>query len=80
MRSEGALNSDHDMMKLRIKLRDCLESRKKRKKRSTKLVPRLLNVKTVTFENTEKYKPSIKKFVLLGTLIAIGGVVYYYFK
>lgn len=96
MRSLGIPNKDPRMVRLRMKLRDFLEIRRKVKDdKKKKLVPKLTSVKTVTFDGdfsnimlvpksdkklpTKKAKP-IKKYVILGTLVAVGGVVWHFFK
>lgn len=76
LREQGVTNSDPKMMRLRMRLRDMLEHKKKRglPKRKNSLVPRLKSVKTITFQSAEKDDKS--KFVYLGVAVALGGLLY----
>jgi len=79
LRKRGIPNSDAKMMRLRIRLRDMLEHKKKRglPKRKT-LVPKLTSIRTMTFQNVEK--EDLKKYAYLGVVVALGGIAWKFWK
>ena len=83
LREAGMADNDPKMLKLRLALRDELEKRNKHNK-ETKLVPKLTHIKTIQLKsdlsNTETSKAEVKKYVLLGMAIALGGVAWYLIK
>ena len=71
------------MVKLRGKLRDLLESRKKNKgKDKGKALPNLLGYRTMTLANVEKKpeSPRQSKYVLAGTVFGLASIAYYFYK
>jgi hypothetical protein len=57
LREQGVADSDPEMMKLRIQLRDHLENLNKNKPKA--VVPTLMSIRTVKFEPKPKKKPTI---------------------
>lgn len=73
LRKQGVPNSDLRMMRLRIRLRDMLEHKKKRGLPKRKLVPKLTSIRTITFQSTSKVD---KKYAYLGVAVALGGIAW----
>lgn len=73
LRKQGIPDSDLRMMRLRIRLRDMLEHKKKERLPKRKLIPKLFSISTITFQSNSK---DIKKYVYLGTAVAISGVAW----
>lgn len=86
LRLSGISENDSKMIGLRSKLRDFLEYRKKYKKdTSLKLVPKLTKIKTLTIDQPSQIsgidsKDQVRKFVLLGIVVAVSGVFWFFLK
>lgn len=87
LREKGIANSDPQMMKLRMQLRDHLEKLNKNKPKT--IVPTLMSVRTVKFEQpqTKSTLAEIgavlgekKDYALLGVAIAILALAYMWYR
>jgi len=93
LRERGVTNSDPEMMKLRIQLRDHLEKINKNKPKT--VVPTLMSIKTVKLEPSAtskiiplkdvvialgEMKNDYAKYALLGVAIAIVAIVYKWYR
>jgi len=80
LRKKGVPDSDIRMMRLRIRLRDMLEHKKKKRLPKRKLVPKLTSIRTITFQSISKEDINVKKYAYLGVAIAVGGIAWKFWK
>jgi len=77
LRSRGISDTDPRIVKLRAKLKELLD--KRRSQRTTKKVPQLTGYNTIVLAGTPAPdKPKANKFMLLGAVLGVIGVTYYY--
>jgi len=90
LREKGVADSDPEMMKLRMELRDHLEKLNKNRSKKS-VIPKLMSIKTVKFERpsvenikcttlSEINKDHYAKYALLGAILAIGALVYKWYR
>lgn len=101
LRQQGLKDSDLEIMKLKAKLRDHLDDKKKEAKKLKPVVPKLTSVKTLKLDLPKKQseldvfkqttikklaglgelkKEHLAKYALLGVMIAVGALVYRWYK
>lgn len=78
LRARGLKDSHPEMMRVRTKLRDILEDRKKHRKPGKALLPKLVGSTTITLDEVKK--PSKSKYAILGAAVGIAGVAYLLYK
>ena len=78
LRARGLEDSHPEMVRVRIKLRDILEDRKKHRKPGKVLLPKLVGSTTITLDEVKK--PGKSKYVILGAAVGIAGVAYLLYK
>jgi len=86
LRARGVAENDLEMIRARTALRDFLEMKKKNASAIQKVVPRLTGIKTVTIKTNqlgEKVETLFNvqtKYVMLGVVIGIIALIYFYLK
>jgi hypothetical protein len=82
LRRSGISESNSEMLKAKIALRDCLELKKRNSTAIQKVVPRLTGIKTISIPSKQlgEGSPSHNKYFLLGAALGLCALLYFYFN
>lgn len=89
LRKKGIPETDLEMLRTRIELRDILESKKKNSNAIQKIVPRLLGVKTIAIKTNTlgdqveailNSELTQNKYVIMGMVVGIIALFFIYLK